>query len=42
MKIIEISLFNMILILDDNHTGYQELPVKFFMSFDAHHMFAIQ
>ena len=34
----EISLLNMILILNDNHSSYQELPVKFYYSFDAHHV----
>ena len=38
MKIIDISLLNTILILDDNHSSYQELPVKFYNSFDAHHV----
>jgi len=38
MNIAEITLLlNMILILDDNHSGYQELPVKFYNNFDAHH-----
>jgi len=28
----------MMLLLDDNHSSYQELPVKFYYSFDAHHV----
>jgi len=41
MKIIKISLLTIILILDDNHSGYQVIPVNFYNVLILHTMYAI-